>query len=115
MPLQVADIDRPVPGLYRLRLRKGAPWSPVKVWDSAERCKQTGELLEDENFHCLVNGKEVDPHHYAERITCFGEPIDQNEYDYLLSLGRWAADHAPESPEANPNEAIDLNKMDPIF
>ena len=113
--MPITEVDRPVPGLYRLRLAKDAPWSPVRVWDDAERDPETGELLEDENFRCLVNGVEVNPHHYAERINCFGETIDEVEYQYLLSLNEWAADHAPESPEANPLEGVDINTAPPIF
>lgn len=114
-PRAVADIGRPVPGIYRLRLSKGAPWSAVRIWDEAERCPETGELMEDERFRCLVNGRDVNPDHYAERVNCFGERIDDREYAYLLSVNGWAVEHAPETPEASPTERVDLHKSPPIF
>ena len=110
----VSEVDRPVSGLYRLRLVKSGPWCAVRIWDSAER-DEAGDLLEDECFHMLLNGREVDPFRFAERVNCFGELVTQAEYEYLLATGEWARTYAPDSPEAKPNESVDLGKAPPIF
>lgn len=44
-----------------------------------------------------------------------GRPIDQAMYDYLLKHRKWARDHAPTRPEANPREAVDFNAAPPIY
>lgn len=110
----VSEVARPVPGLYRVRLAKRAPWSAVKIWDEAEK-DEAGDLLEDERLRMLLNGREVDPFRFAERVNCFGEPIDEAEYAYTLSVNQWAAEHAPDAPEAKPTEGVDLNSAPPIF
>lgn len=111
----MSEVDIPVPGFYRLRLVKSGPWCAVKIWDEAERDPETNELIEDQQFRCLINGKEVDPWRYAERVNCFGQPIDEAEYRYMLDTESWARTYDPEAPEADPYRPVDINKIKPVF
>jgi hypothetical protein len=45
-----------------------------------------------------------------------GRPIGEREYSYLLRLNRWARQHAPSDPAAQPTRAVDwLTVAPPSF
>ena len=54
------DIPTPVVGMWRIRIVRGGPWVPVKIWDEAET-DEAGDLLEDEKLMCHVNGTKRNP------------------------------------------------------
>lgn len=112
--MQVNDVHIPVPGFYRVRLRKDAPWSPVKIWTEGET-DEAGNLIEDLQYFCEVNGRSVDPWRYAERVNLSGEAISEADYRYMIDMGVWARAYAPDMPEANPDQPIDLSKARPLF
>lgn len=55
--------------------------------------------------------------HPVMRALMFGQPIEEPEYRYLLTMGAWAREHAPSHPAAKPDEPIDINTIpiDMIF
>ena len=45
-----------------------------------------------------------------------GEPREQlGRYEFLLDDRAWAVVNAPHLPEANPERAVDVGELDPIF
>ena len=120
--IDVSTIATPQIGLFKLRLPDREKtrdhktcWSAVRIWDDAERCPDTNELLEDENIRCLINGdEEVNPCHWAERINLHGSAILHPKYSYYVQLHQWAAEHDQDAPEADPRRAVDLTKIPPI-
>lgn len=102
----------PQSGFYRCKLVKGGPWVPVAIWVHQET-DEAGELLSDETLQCLVDGK---PHDAAQIWSyCADKPIAEDEYRFRIEYGRWARDWAPETPAAQPKQALDPNTAAPVF
>ena len=107
-------VNDPLDGFYRTKLVKGGPWVPVRIWtEDGDRCEETGELLSDQIIRCRVGGQDSDP--FAVWTYCAGSPITEAEYDFMLANAEWCRDHAPEEPEANPRQAVDIDDLPPIF
>lgn len=49
--------------------------------------------------------------HPLFRIVLFGEPCDETEYRYRLSLRDWAVNNAPDHPCLHPERPIDLRTL----
>lgn len=108
------------PGHYRIKLGRGAPWSPVRV-DYGPPVVDGVVQDRSSMWSVWINGKlaydpSPDPLKAGcERVFPHARPIKKAEYDYLIAVGRYARAHEPDSPAANPTEAIDVNKSKPIF
>jgi hypothetical protein len=101
------DPDTPVAGYYRIRLRRGAVWSPVRIWHGPPNDPVTGEEMDRGwRWQATVNGELVD----LERVWpgCADNTITEAEHDHLIRLQQWSQDHDPAGPFANPNRKIDL-------
>ena len=110
-------ISTPEPGHYQIKRVKGGVWVPVLVYRPCPfdpwgwwvdryyplRIRLDGRVAEDFGHEVLM------------QRWAYLRPIDEEEYEYLVELHGWARAHAPYLPEANPNEAVDLGKMEPIF
>lgn len=112
-------ISKPEPGTYKIRLVKGGPWVPVKVWRPCQ-CTISGpdEHAWQETCDRFAPLQALqDGHRKAdlEKIWPYLREITESEYEFLAADGQWCRDHAPQEPAANPTKAIDLNKMDPLF
>jgi hypothetical protein len=109
------------PQYYAVKFVTGGPRCGCKVWYGAPLDPITGEPLDRApRWHCEINGQlQDDPHRIIMLVGNVGyvkgEQIDQAEYEYLLSVRAWAVENDPSQPEASPREAIDLNKLRPIF
>lgn len=110
--------------LYRTRLAKGAPWSAIKVWWGFPVDPETGEILLERSpcWRAILNGDHVPIEDVSIEIDGLtqepmlrAELIDETEYDYLLATNLWAKTHAPNAPEANPRQRVDLTKLPPLF
>ena len=102
-PLQDGEVR---PGYYRMRLVKGAATSVVRIWYGPPRDPVTGEELDRSwRHHAEVNGVPMP----LDRVwpACIGEPIDRETHDFYVADRRWAAQHAPHLPEAQPDQAVD--------
>jgi hypothetical protein len=89
-----------------MRLRRGAVWSAIRLWHGPPLDPETGEELDRaHNWQATANGKPID----LDRVwpVCCHEPIDQKEYDYLLSRIAWGKKHAPDGADANPHRPAD--------
>lgn len=71
-------------GWYRLKMRKGAPWVPARIYLWRDICKETGELLTDEQYRLDINGIEQDPLEFWTYLN----PISHAEYNALIDLQR---------------------------
>lgn len=113
LPLRV---DVPVAGHYRVKLAKGAVWSPVKLWFGPPLDPVTGEELDrSPRWQALVRGKLWERGVLDLWAWCAGQPIGENEYEYLMAIHRHASAHEPDMPEASPREAINHLTTKPIF
>lgn len=69
-------------GYFRTRLVKGGPWVPARIWIRREIDPETGELTDDEQFLCEVDGMRRDPvRAWDGRLI----PIARDEYDALIA------------------------------
>lgn len=94
-------------GYYRTRLVGGGVKVGIFIWYGPPFDPVSGEEMDRSHrwqAHC--NGHYID----IDRVwpACAGDPIDRAEYVYLTSLQAWGKEHAPQSPQANPNRKIDL-------
>lgn len=107
------DPDQPQPGCYRVRLRKGAPDSAIRIWLGYGLDEATGEESRDRPifWQCELNG--------AERVAlerfwpgCALEPIRREEHDRICERNRTLD---PESPFYDPRRPVDLGRAPPPF
>lgn len=108
------------PQLYAIRLVSRGPRVACRLWYGPVIDPVTGEELDrGHHWQCLINGEHADAHDIAifigDEAYVKGEMIDQAEHDYLVSVYKWALVNAPNSPEANPRRAIDINEQPPVF
>lgn len=109
IPAMVGGISASVPvaGFYRARLVSGGHPVGVRIWHGPPHDPITGEELDRSwRWQATMNGEPIDLFRVWPR--CAGEPIDQVEHDYLASVHKWAVEHQPDSPQANPTRKIDL-------
>lgn len=72
-------------GFYRMRLVRGGPFVPVRIWIEAVTDPKTGELAEPERFRAEIEGIEVSPQQVADRWTHM-TPISSAEFKQLVDL-----------------------------
>src|ERR1700743_375852 len=108
------QVGIPEAGYYKRKFGKGGVWIPVRWWLGPPHDPLTGEVMDrSPRWQATVNGKQADP--YETWISCAGHPITEAEYNYMMGVAKWAAEHAPDAPEAKPGEKVDLNKRRPLF
>jgi hypothetical protein len=106
------DPDTPTPGCYRVRLRRGAADSAVRIWLGHGVDEATGEEMLERPFHwqATVNGVRVP----LEQCWpgCAREPISREEHDRLVERNRTME---PESPFFDPTKRVDLRSAPAPF
>lgn len=106
------DPDTPTPGCYRVRLRRGAPDSAVRIWLGFGIDAATGEEVQERGFNwqAEINGERVP----LDRCWpgCAREPISREEHDRLIERNRTMD---PESPFFDASKPIDLGRAPPPF
>ena len=120
------DIDVPEVGFYRIRLVRGGPFVPARIWRSVATDPVAGETLDRSPVMMgELAGEPVDPN--ALWRSCMGRATSEEEYQFLLDDYRWARTFAPDDPIANPKTPIakkaappaapkiDLSAAKPIF
>ena len=83
-------IDDPREGYFKIRLRKAAPWTPVRVWlEDGERDPETWELLSDQTWRAEWAPRTdsprlwpVNPMPMVNRL----HPITEDDFKWLLTL-----------------------------
>lgn len=117
--LRVPDKIRP--GLFELRLKKGAVLVAAAISHSPTPDPLTGERLARSYWWKVsLAGQEVgeptiEPGQLIMSIWTGARRIDVARYRYLIALAKWAREHDPASPLANPREAVDLMVARPAF
>ena len=102
----VVSAEEPREGLYRLRLRRGAMHSAIRLWYGPPHDPDTGEVMDRSwRWQATAHGRPID----FDRVwpVCEADPIDQAEYDYLLELEDWGRKHDPNGPHANRHKPVD--------
>lgn len=107
----------PTAGFYRMKLRRGAAWVPVRIWFGPSLDPDTGAEREDRPWlwHAEVNGEVGDPWETGAWPYCAGEPIPEADYRFLRDRNEWSRRYDAGSPEANPRRRVDLSKLPPVF
>lgn len=119
-------IDRPEVGFFKVRMVRGGPHVPARIWRSVATDPVTGEVLDRSPLLMgELAGEPVDP--FSLWRSCMGRAISEQEYQFLLDDYRWARTFAPDDPIANPKTPIakkaappaapkiDLSASKPIF
>ena|SRR5215467_4310901 len=110
-------IDEITPGYYRYRRVARGPWLPaiVSVEDGmvfiieADRTLRVGieaSAYEDLVITMVMDGQAFDSN--LLRVIWFGEPITKEEYDHMLRVMEWAAQHQPDHPLNHPDQPVRL-------
>jgi hypothetical protein len=109
------------PMFYRVRLVKDGKMVGVKIWKGFGQDPLTGETLERAwKWRAAVNGDEIDINEIEPQFAdgtgydVRGEAIAETDYDWYVADYRWARDHSPNDPSANPRKPVDMNTIDPI-
>lgn len=101
------DPDTPIAGFYQMKLRSGGVMVGVRIWHGPPLDPLTGEELDRSwRWQASINGRPAELDDVWPK--CAAEPIDEQEHAYLTERQRWAEAHAPESPQANPKQRVDL-------
>lgn len=109
------------PGLYRVRLVKGGPWVAARVTHGPTPGPDGEEMDRSWVWTVEVDGEPFGipgPCAYtagAWRVSPGGQPIEQEEYDYMVAMARYARLYDKTLPEAAPRLAVDMRKMPPSF
>jgi hypothetical protein len=68
-------------GYYRMKMVKGGPWVPVRIWCRQTIDLETMELAEPETFQADVGGEVGDP----VGVWSYCQPISRETYEALLA------------------------------
>lgn len=106
------------PGLYAVRMAKGAVEIACKVEHAPTHDPETGEALDRSWFWTIYLEGNPAPYYQAPAVygrILLGRPIGQAYYDWLVAhrahMRRWH----PESPEANPRKPVDWETIPTLF
>lgn len=97
--------SEPEAGFFQMRLVRGGPWVPVRIWLHQVIDGETGELVQDERLAATVDGRPADPCQIWTR--CAAHPVSEQYFAYLTAGSRWDRAHAPHHPAANPTQPTD--------
>jgi hypothetical protein len=103
-------VDLPEPGWFKLRLVKGGPYVPAMI---TREWGQWGAIIDGQPGNIFA----PDPVLATDvfRIWHSGIRIEHAEYLHMLEVSRWAKEHAPDDPAADPTKPISLNRRPSVF
>ncbi len=107
-------IDKPEPGYFRMRLVKGGPWVGAIIFRPCpiEMHPETFQAVDRwPHLQAEVDGKPAG----VDRVWTSGRRVPMAEYLFLRDDRAWAREYAPQSPEANPRQPVNLGALLPIF
>lgn len=106
------DPETPTPGCYRVRLRRGAADSAVRIWLGPSLDPATGQDSQERGWfwQCELNGQRVP----LEQCWpgCAREPISREEHDRIVDRNRTMDE---DSPFFDPRRPIDIGRAPPPF
>lgn len=97
--------DDPQCGFFKRRLRRGGVLVPARIWLYSPIDIGTGELVDDEVLQCEVDGQYANPVEQWSYLC--GNPITEQEFNYLMALRQHAQVHEPDLPHADPRKPVD--------
>lgn len=107
---------------YRARLAKDAVFVPVMVWHGAP-------LVDGEELDRSARWQALVGHEKTARAVLMGdhlpvdvdgvrlrnlEPIAEHQYRFMVADAEHARDWRPDDPKAEPEKAVDFNKLLPF-
>lgn len=101
-----------IPGLYAVRLAKGAVEVACEVTHGPAIDPLTGETLDRSWMWTIcINGevKHCSPAVYSRMLL--GRPISRADYEFMLADRQWAREFAPGLPEAQPTKRVDISTL----
>lgn len=112
-------IDTPEPCYRQVKKAKGGVWVGARIHRTCHCTPNGGDESAPHPWRVTcdryprlaaeINGKFAG----VDRVWMSGETIDEAEYDYLIADRIWHRHNLPDSPEANPDRAIDFNTLAP--
>lgn len=105
-------IDQPRPGAWLVRLVRGGPLVPARIFWCDHEPGEPDNKLDQPFLDAEINGKRVDPLKLWEMR---GRAVPLNEIAYRDALRKWAQENAPDDPAANPDQPIDHLTVKPPF
>lgn len=100
------DVERPVAGFYRMKLRSGGVLAGIRIWYGPPHDPETGEVMDRSwRWQAEANGEPIDFDDAWPK--CGGAPITEQEYRQYCGKQVWARDHAPKSAFADPKRRYD--------
>ena len=117
---KVKTLDNISNGFFRIRLVKGGTFVPAIIFQACPAMPCEWDIEPDEWFspldrsrplQALVNGQDSD----VEKVWIFGQPISQEEYEFMLADSEWCAEFTPNDPKANPYKAVDFTAIPELF
>lgn len=110
----MTEPDKPIEGFYEMRLVRGGPWCPVRIWHGMPFDPATGEWCErQEKWRACLNGEQVDV--WRCWPGCSGHPISEADYRHMRAAQNYAVTFEADLPAANPHRKIDLDTLPPIY
>lgn len=97
---QGIDVEQPIAGYYRMKLRSGGVYGIVRIWHGPPLDPVTGEELDRSwRWQALFNGEPID----FEDAWPVCAKMTATEQDYRIAINRqaWAQKHAPKSGYAD--------------
>jgi hypothetical protein len=114
------SVDRPQPGLYAVRLAKGAVelGAEIRFAPTADPDFPDNAMDRSPLWAALVDGQPDPDASPSPSDTCwnvylYGRRIDEAEYRFLMATTDWHRSHTSDSPHVSPTKKIDLNRLDP--
>jgi len=73
----------PHEGYFKMRLKRGGPWIPARIYRSMPTDPETGELL-DRSWVLAgeINGLHADYRH----VWVWGHDIEKEQYEWLIAI-----------------------------
>lgn len=109
--------DSPQPGYYKTRLVRNGPFVPARVWFNVPERDEAGDLLDDEGLMMEIDGQRINGEQTINEkwLWMYGNPIDKQEYDFMIADSDHAKQYRPEDPKAKPTKSYDLGTAKSIF
>lgn len=109
-------IGKPEPGFFRMRLVKGGPLVPARIFLPCPIDPEFGFPM-DRPRHLIaeIDGVIEPAPRAVERIWLSAELIDKATFEFMNADAEWCRTHAPAEPKASPRKAIDARKAPPVF
>lgn len=108
-------IDKPEPGFWMLRLKKGGVEVPaaIKRVQTAFEPGNPTNLMDRSPFMAAFIRDEVValPEVWERR----GRAVTETEYEYQLRIAGWAKTTTERTPLARPEVSVDLSAIPPLF